>query len=81
MYLAGVPLPDETVLTLARAVGDPHLVEKLETAYRRETKVLALTIPERLTILGALEDAQPDLAELRGVLLNELEWRRRERLG
>ena len=39
----------------------------------RETKVLALTIPERETILAALEDAPADLVELRGVLLRDLE--------
>ena len=33
--------------------------------------MLALTIPERETILAALEDAPADLAELRGVLLEE----------
>ena len=46
----------------------------------RETKVLALTIPERETILAALEDAPADLVELRGVLLRELEWRGAEGL-
>ena len=35
------------------------------------TKVLALTIPERETIIRALEDAPPGLEELRAVLLRE----------
>ena len=65
---------------LARLVDDPALADRLETAYGRETKVLALTIPDREKILAALEDAPADLAELRGVLLRELEWRRAEGL-
>ena len=35
------------------------------------TKVLALTIPERETIIRALDDAPPGLEELRAVLLRE----------
>lgn len=42
------------------------------------TKVLALTIPERTTILAALEDPPADLTELRGVLLREIAWLRSE---
>ena len=41
------------------------------TAYGRMTKVLALTIPERETIIRALDDAPPGLEELRAVLLRE----------
>ncbi len=40
-------------------------------AYGRMTKVLALTIPERETIIRALDDAPPRLEELRAVLLRE----------
>ncbi len=78
VFVAGIPLRDETVLELARLVNDPGLAHKLEDAYRREVKVLALTIPERERILVALENAPVDLAELRGVLLPELEWLRQE---
>ena len=77
----GVPIRDEAVLELARLVDDPALADRLETAYGRETKVLALTIPERSTILAALEDPPADLAELRGVLLRELAWLRSEGLA
>ena len=59
---------------------DPALADRLETAYGRETKVLALTIPEREKILAALDDPPADLAELRGVLLRELAWLRSEGL-
>jgi hypothetical protein len=40
--------------------------------------VLALDIAERETIIRALEDPLPGLEELRGALLREVEWRRRE---
>lgn len=59
------PLPDAAILELARLVDDPDLAYKLEDAYRREVKVLALTISERETILAALDDPAAELAELR----------------
>jgi len=42
--------------------------------------VLALTIEDRERILRALDDPPTGLAELRGVLLVEHEWRVREGL-
>jgi len=43
--------------------------------------VVALTIEDRERILGALDDVRTDaLAELRGLLLQEHEWRGREGL-
>ena len=39
-------------------VDDADLSARLETAYGRMTKVLALTIPERETIVRALDDAR-----------------------
>ena len=52
------------------------MAEKLETGYDRETMVLALSIVDREPILRALDDPTSDaLAELRGVLLAEHEWR------
>jgi hypothetical protein len=41
---------------------------------------VALTIEDRERILLALEDCPDGLAELRGVLLREQEWRVREGL-
>jgi hypothetical protein len=38
---------------------------------------VALTIPDREAILRALDDPPKGLAELRGVLLREHEWRLR----
>ena len=41
-----------------------------------ETRVLALTVVDRESILWALDEPTTDaLAELRGVLLSEHEWR------
>jgi hypothetical protein len=53
----------------------------LEDAYYAERRVAALSIPEREAILRVLEDCPNGLAELRGVLLKEVEWRRREGLA
>lgn len=81
MHLAGIPIRDEGVLELARLVDDPLLADKLGAAHSREVKILALTIPERETIFAALQDAPPDLTELRCVLLRELTWLRSEGLA
>jgi hypothetical protein len=54
--------------------------KRLEHASKVETKVLALTIPEREAILRALEECPDGLAELRGALVREREWRVREGL-
>ena len=59
------------MLELARLVDDDALAERLDTAYSRMTKVLALTIPERETIIQALDEAPDGLEELRAVLLRE----------
>ena len=56
MFVAGIHVRDEAILELARLVDEPDLASKLEANYSRGTKVLALTIPERTTILAALED-------------------------
>ena len=46
-----------------------------------ETRVLALTVVDRESMLRALDEPPTDaLAELRGVLLSEHEWRVREGL-
>jgi hypothetical protein len=63
---------------LAEADSD-DVAERLETAYDLETKVLAL-LDDREAILWALDDPPASLAELRGVLLNQLAWRHREGL-
>ena len=47
MFLAGVPVNDKRVLAIAAGLRDAGLddtAERLETAYDRETKMLALSI-------------------------------------
>ena len=81
--LAGVPVPDADVLTLSRLLRDAGFdatAEKLEKGYDLETKVPALTIPDREAILRTLDDPHDGLAEFRGVLLREHEWPVREGL-
>ena len=60
-----------------RATGADELADRLERALDDDVKLLALTIDERAVILAQLEDPPDGLAELRGVLLNEHEWRQR----
>jgi hypothetical protein len=74
VFVAGLPLIHDDVLELARLV-EPDLAEKLYAAVDRSQTVLALTVPEREQILRSLEDCPPTLAQLRGVLLREHEWR------
>ena len=84
MHLAGLPIRDEDVrelVGLLRDGGMEDVAHKLDHGLMIETKVLALTVVDRESILRAL-DAPPNdaLAELRGVLLSEHEWRVREGL-
>ena len=78
MYLAGLHVPDDDVRELIRLVDEPTR-SLLEKSLAFETGVVALTIEDRERILWALDDVRTDaLAELRGVLLSEHEWRGRE---
>lgn len=80
MYLAGLRLPDEDVRDLITLADEPTrpLPEK---SLALESEIVALTIEDRERILWALDDVRTDaLAELRGVLLSEHEWRGREGL-
>ncbi len=83
MMRAGIPVADKNVLELARLLrqaGFDDGAEKLEKGHDAETRVLALTIEDRECILRALDDPPAGLAELRGVLLLEHEWRVRDGL-
>ena len=80
VMLAGLPIPNELVLDLAGRLRDSGLdntAERLEGACAdSERRVVALTIPDRESILRVLEDAPEGLGELRAVLLKEHEWRK-----
>ena len=80
---AGIAVPDQDVLELARLLreaGFNESAERIKNAYDLETKILALTIPEREQIIRALDEPPDGLAELRTVLLREHEGRVREGL-
>jgi hypothetical protein len=70
--------PTTEVRELARLVDEPTR-SVLARALALGTAVVALTIEDRERLLWALDDVRTDaLAELRGVLLEEHEGRRRE---
>jgi hypothetical protein len=72
--LAGIPVAAELVRELAHLVGEPTATT-LRQALDREQAVVALTILEREQILRETRGVPDGLAELRGVLLQEHEWR------
>jgi hypothetical protein len=73
--LAGIPVAPELAARVDEAAATT-LCQGLE----RGRATFALTIEEREQILRALEDCPDGLAELRGVLVREHEWRLREGL-
>jgi hypothetical protein len=80
MMLAAIRVPNEDVRELVGLV-DARTRGVLEKALELGTVIVALTVPDREQILRALDDPQTTpLAELRGVLLAEHEWRAREGL-
>ena len=59
MWLAGIPVADRAVLQLAASLREAELVdtaERLERAYDREARIVALDISDREAILRVLED-------------------------
>ena len=81
MYLADVHIPDEDVRTLIGLAGEPTR-SLLEKSRAFQSGIVALTIADRERILWAPDDARTGaLAELRGLLLAEHEWRGREGLA
>jgi hypothetical protein len=70
VFVADMQLSRDDVLELARLV-DLELAERLHRAVDRDVKVLGLNVPERETILRALDDPPEGLLELRAVLLQE----------
>jgi hypothetical protein len=77
--LAGIPVAAELVAEMADRVEDPA-ASTLRTALEMNRSTIALTIEEREQILRGLEDCPDGLAELRGVLVREQEWRKPEGL-
>ena len=59
MQLAGIPVTDKAVLQLAASLREAELVDtaaRLERAYDREARIVALDIPDREAIVRMLED-------------------------
>ncbi len=82
-WLAGIPVADKTVLQLAGSLREAELVEtaeRLERAYDREARIVALDVTDREAILRVLEECPEELLELRATLLQEHAWRQREGL-
>ena len=78
---AGVPVPADSIAEIARlvrAAGGAELADRLERALADKVKLLALTTDERMIILSQLDDPPAALAELRGRLMSEHEYRLRE---
>ena len=83
VQLAGIPVRNQDVFKLAgllRTGGFEDVANKLTHALLIETKILALTVTDRESMLWLDEAPTDALAELRGVLLTEHEWRVREGL-
>ena len=67
MWLAAIPVADRAVLRLAASLREAELVdtaERLERAYDREARIVALDVPDREAILRVLEE----MLELRTTL-------------
>ena len=77
MWLAGIPVADKAVLQLAATLREAELVDtadRLERAYDREARIVALDVPDREAILRVLEECPEGLLELRATLLQERVW-------
>ena len=73
--LAGVNVEDDVVLTLAEAVNDLPLANKLKLAHTFRSQVINLTVVERKKVLSALGDADLQLEGIRQRLLAHPTWR------
>jgi hypothetical protein len=66
--------------SLLRHAEFPDTADKLERGLALGTRIFALTIVDRESILRALAECPDALGELRAVLLREHDWRVREGL-
>jgi hypothetical protein len=83
LRLAGTPVDNESALELAALLdvaGHEDVADAIATALEQQRFLMPLTVYDRGAILSVLDDPPEGLAELRGVLLREHEWRRREGL-
>ena len=76
VFLAGVDVPDRTILDLARRLRDADhvtLADKLEAAWRSDDSTIALETADREALLAILGDPPAGLARLQAVLIQEHE--------
>jgi len=79
MLLGGVAIEDRLVRRLAEIV-DRRLGNKLDHALLFRAQIVALTREEKDAILGALEQAPPELEPVRELLTTDAQWHARRRL-
>jgi hypothetical protein len=83
MRLAGLDITDDCTLELVRRLRRAdftHQADTIEGALVSGQAEVSLTLADRLAVLTVLDDPSEGLAKLRGVLLSEHEWARREGL-
>ena len=83
MRLAGLDITDDCTLELVRRLRRAefgHQADTIEGALVSGQAEVSLTLADRLAVLTVLEQPPDGLAQLRGVLLSEHEWARREGL-
>lgn len=73
VQLDGVAVEDGLVRHLARLLEGP-LARRLDSALVFRAQVVGLTTDERAAILRALENAPPELHEVRAALLAHERW-------
>lgn len=74
MVINGATVDDSLVPQLAKAIKNPNLAHKLQTAHRFRTELINLSNAERALVLAAL-DSSPGLEELRAQLVRHPTWR------
>ena len=80
MIINGATVDDSLVLELARAIKNPKLAHKLQTAHRFRTGLINLSNAERMLVLAALDDSAPLLTECRAQLVEHPAWRQSTRI-
>jgi hypothetical protein len=84
VFLAGIHVSDRLVLEFARRLRAAELdvtAAKLERAWSNETRILALELEDRESLLRVMEDwCPPELGDLRATLVQEHVSRRAQGL-
>jgi hypothetical protein len=81
MIINGATVDDSLLPELARAIKNPKLAHKLQTAQRFRTGVINLSSAERSLVLAALDDSSAGLRECRAQLIDHPAWRPATRIS